>query len=96
MAMHDKYAVSYSTISSTFCVLQVARFVYITSNPRTVNVQAPATPPKSHSSPSWPILFMLESSLQSKNVIIVRTWQAVALKLQSEQKYGICTTENNI
>ena len=58
VATHDKYTISYTTVKesqlpSAFC--KVARGIFTTCSPHTVNVHIPATPPKHLSSPSLPI-----------------------------------------
>ena len=72
----NQYTISYSTwtikgsllLSAFWFLVSIARFVFTTSSPRTVNVHAPATLPKCFSSPSLITPLMLESSLWSENV----------------------------
>ena len=66
-------------LSATLCTVQVAKFVFTTCSPCTVNIYTPATSHKHLSLWSSPTLLVVESSMQSevKVLRIVHTWYAV-------------------
>ena len=78
-------------LSATFCTVQVARFVFTTCSPCTVNVHTPATSHKHLLLWSSPTPLVVESSVQSevKVLLIVHTWYTVTLNyiLNRHSKY---------
>ena len=97
---------NYSTVKesqppSAFC--KVARSIFTTSSPHTVNLHAPATPPKSLSSSSLPTGKLCTHCscwkvVRRAKMLLTGHMRGACgyVKLRSKQTYRICTTDINI